>query len=459
MGTRWAWGAVGVGLVSWGCATGGDVDDDRPAGQGGTNSAGTGGSGGQAGTAASGGSAQGGSSGAGSGGAAGTAGTGGAAGSGGTGGSGGSAGSGGVGGTTAGSGGVAGTGGSAGGGAGPGGAAGTGGTGGSGGSALTEALVVAGVTGSVVIRGFYAGSSWTTDSVGQSSESGVAVTAGKLGGLVVLRALGNQLRSSTVDTAGNWSSFANVNSGTTRATPAATTTSNGVHHLVFHGEDFKYYSADYSAGGWGSFMNVGNPQAFGPLEVGMAARDAAYSITYKGDNTRLITQAFSGIWDPTGTDQGSSAVVGNYPPAIAGRAADYVVVFARSSDHTLQWISGVNGGTWTTPQAVGGPATDRAFAITATDAGNVVVAWVSAVDQSLYAAKLTGSSWDVSQVDSFGQQGPPALAPGVGGHDAELVFVRGSALQHTSLTGTTWSSPEAIASGAPQFAGLARMRW
>ncbi len=457
MGIRWVWTAAAVSLACWGCAAGGDLDDNRPAGQGGTTSSGgAAGSGtaGSAGTAGQGGSgavagsaAQGGS--------AGTAGTAGAGGS--SGGSGGS--SGGTGGS---SGGVAGTSGAAGsaGAAGAGGAGGSAGTSGTGGSAPTEALIVAGLQGSVVTRGFHVGSSWTSDTVAQTTDAGCAVTAGKLGGLVVMRAVGNQLRYMTVDTVGNWSALADVGSGTTRATPAATTTSNGIHHLVFHGEDFKYYSADFSAGAWSSsFTNVGNPQAFGPLEVGIAARDAAYSIAYKGDNTRLITQAFSGIWDPTGTDQGSSTVMGGVPPAIAGRAADYVAVYARGSDQTLQWISGVNGAAWSAPQAVGGPATDRAMAITATDAGDVVVAWVSGTDQSLWAAKLTGTTWDVVQVDTFGQQGSPALAPGVNGHDAEMVFLRGSALQHVSLTGSTWSSPVPIASGSFVFAGLARMRW
>ncbi|MEZ4375325.1 MAG: hypothetical protein R3B07_31220 [Polyangiaceae bacterium] len=453
MGIRWAWGIAALGVLSAGCAAGGDIEDKQPAGQGGTTntggvagSGGSGGSGGQGG--ASGSSGSGGSSGA----------TGGAAGAGGVAGSAGSAGAGGAGGSAGATGGSAGAGG-AGGSAGTGGVAGTGGTGGTGGAVANEALVAVGLTGSVAIRGFYLGSNWTTDSVGQSTESGCAVSAGKLGGMVVVRALGNKLRSMTVDTAGNWSAFADVGSGTTRAKPAVTTTSNGIHRLVFHGEDFKYYSANYGAGAWDAFASVGNPQAFGPLEVGIAARDAGFGITYKGDNTRLITQIFSGVWDPTGTDQGSSAVVGSAAPVIAGRASDYVVVFERSSDHTLQWISGVNGTGWSAPKAVGGPANDRELAITATDSGDVVLAWVSATDQSLYAARLSGATWDVVQVDSFGQQGAPALAPGVAGHDAEMVFVRGSALQHTSLTASGWSTETPIASGAPQFAGLARMRW
>ncbi|MCB9590568.1 MAG: hypothetical protein H6718_34480 [Polyangiaceae bacterium] len=459
MGIRWAWGVAAMGVLAVGCAAGGDIEDKQPAGQGGTNS--VGGASGSGGIAGSGAGGQGGTSGdggtSGNGGASGNAGSSGASGAAGTGGSsGGTGGSSGASGS-AGSGGLAGSAGSGGTG-GVGGAGGT--TGGTGGTTVAnEALVAVGLAGSAVTRAIYRGTSWTSDTVAQNTESGVAVTAGKLGGMVVVREIGNKLRYMTVDTAGNWSSFADLSTGTTRGTPAAATTSNGTHRLVFHGEDFKYYSTNYSGGAWDGFANVGNPQAFGPLEVGIAARDAGFSITYKGDNTRLITQAFSGIWDPTGTDQGSTAIVANSPPAIAGRVADYVVVFERSSDRTLQWISGVNGTGWSAPQAVGGPANNQTFSVTATDAGDIVVAWVSLDDQSLYAGKLTGSSWSVAQVDSFGQQGSPALAPGVGGHDAELVFVRGSALQHSSLTGTTWSAPTAIASGAPQFAGLARMRW
>ncbi|MCA9629054.1 MAG: hypothetical protein KC766_15345, partial [Myxococcales bacterium] len=287
MGTRSAWVVVALGLVSWGCAASGDIEDDQNAGQGGTTGGGTGGQSGVGGSGGQAGAGQGGSAGA-AGAGGGTGGTAGAAAAGGTSGS--AAGGAGASGGAAGSGGASGSGGAAGGSGGSA-AGGTSGTAGSGGTAPTEGLVVTGLTGSIAIRGVNLGAGWVTESLAQETESGCAVTAGRLGGLVVMRATGNKLRYMTVDTAGNWTSPADVGSGTTRATPAATTTANGTHRLVFHGDDFKYYSADYSGGAWaGSFTNVGSPQAYGPLPVSIAARDAAYAIAYKGDNTRLITQ-------------------------------------------------------------------------------------------------------------------------------------------------------------------------
>lgn len=322
---------------------------------------------------------------------------------------------------------------------------------------MTEALVVAGSDGSLITRGHNLGAGWVTESVVEYTDSAPALSFSTTGAVLSVRSLSNVVRYCTF-TAGNWTAFSDVgNNSLTRGQPGLAASSGGAHHLVFQGEDYKYYSSQFGGASWTLPASVGTPQAFGPLAPAIAARGAGYAIAYRGDNGRLITQNFSGAWDG-GVDHGAGSEVGNIPPAVAGRAAGFVVVFAPvDAQQALKWTAGLNSASWSAPASLPGPVTDRAFAVTATSTGDVVAAWVGRDDQKLYAAVLSAGSWSSSvEVDAFSQAGPPALAPGVGTNRAELVFLRGNAMQHASLVGSDWTPPEPIASGDFKSVALAR---
>jgi hypothetical protein len=103
-----------------------------------------------------------------------------------------------------------------------------------------------------------------------------------------------------------------------------------------------------------------------------------------------------------------------------------------------------NGGIWTIPIAIAGAATDAPPALVALPGGAAVLAFRGG-DGKLYTSRFTPGAvppWSApAQLGMASIASSPALAPGIGGADAELAYAASSSAFHARLTGMVWSAP------------------
>ena len=83
------------------------------------------------------------------------------------------------------------------------------------------------------------------------------------------------------------------------------------------------------------------------------------------------------------------------------------------------------------------------------------------LDGRLYVARFVGGAWQpAAQVlpDDATIHGPPALAPGLGAAELELVYLDGATHQprHTRRLGNAWSAPVTVSDTALERVALAR---
>jgi hypothetical protein len=308
-----------------------------------------------------------------------------------------------------------------------------------------------------------AGTSWTTKNVAHSTLSTPAIAAHPSGAIAVVRAsTGNTLSWSAWDPAnGAWSALAGVAAGgMTIASPALAATASDVH-LAFLGTDNKLYSNVYAAGSnsWQStFTDVqaGGVPSFGPSAPALAAASTEVTLAQQGQDGDLYTQLWQGGWQ-TALAHGPSAKI-QAPPAatfepISGKA---IVAWVETGTQRLMWIQGW-ASSWTSPVAVHAEAFSPSSPALAALTGGKVVLGYRAPDDKVYASVMSGGSFGqpVLVHPSLGTTTSPAVAPGVGGHLAELVWVSGSSLQHSSLGASGWSGPTAVAAAGHQAVALA----
>jgi hypothetical protein len=389
-----------------------------------------------------------------------------------TGGAGGAAGgttasAGGAGGATTGAaGGVAG-----GGGAGGSGASGGGGSGGGGGSPVAPTLLLV-ATGSqhVALASFAEASGWSlTKMVGETSghAPALAVAAGGVG-VAVWRHSGSLplglLRFATWS--GGWSMPAGLAGGVTaRAAPAAVASGAAVH-LLFHGDDFKHYFAAYQ-GAWSPTAEPvtapAKPQSFGPEPGRIAALAAASIASFPGDDGMLYEQARAmGTWQPATAIAATSTKLTGAIVAMVGGAAELLAVYSRAGDKKIQWTARTSG-SWSAPADVetntfsGDPPSLVALA------GGTAVLAFRGLDGKAYFSRYDPSQmapWTVPApiaTPSPSVLSPPALAPGIGVAEAELVYVEAAgAVHHARLAGGSWSAPAPVGGSGLVAAAIAR---
>jgi hypothetical protein len=207
-----------------------------------------------------------------------------------------------------------------------------------------------------------------------------------------------------------------------------------------------------------------NNASFGPSPGAITASGADTLIAFAGNDHDLYDQTrTNGLWAA-----GHAHALGDYTlasPAIIAfpGGSDALVVVAKTGG-TLQWTRRT-GGIWSAPVdlATGDPnATSSApVALVRTSTG-ALCAWSSASSHSIYWSTYTAnamSPW--SKPAALANPNPtsnesPALAPGVGGADAELLFVddtSGAAThaRYTAMTG--WTAP--VAAGGVKVSGVA----
>jgi hypothetical protein len=307
------------------------------------------------------------------------------------------------------------------------------------------------------------GAGWTITNLTRSTLSAPAIAAAPWGALAVVRdQSGGALASASWDpTTGSWSAFSEVAAGgTTGATPALAAASSNVH-LAFLGTDYKLYSAVHGAGsGWQGLIPVqgGAVQSFGPSAPALAASSTAVTLAQQGQDGDLYTQLWQAGWQSSHGHGLTVSIENLTPPAVVFRhgTGKAIVSYLELGTGRLMWTEGW-ANTWTSPIAVHAQALSSSSpALAALPNGDVVLAYRS-TSNTVFASVLSGASFGAPVLvhPSLGTTETPAVAPGVGGHLAELSWVSGGSVQHSSLGTSGWSGPVAVAASGHKTVALA----
>ncbi len=241
---------------------------------------------------------------------------------------------------------------------------------------------------------------------------------------------------------GGWSSPGALGPAiTTRAAPAATALGADLVTL-FHGQDFKHYLATWSNGAWLAPEPVGTPSdhSFGPHPGAVAAVGSELVVLYAdgGAANDLYARSRSGgTWSAPSLV--ATGVDFNLRPALsAGGLGALTAAWVRQDGVIL--YAARQGGVWSAPAELPGASTPGDFALGTDGMGQAAVAF-RGHDGHLYISVYLAGAWQPPQQLAAGVTGEPALAPGVGGAVAEILYVQNGDLQHARIVGLSFVAP------------------
>jgi cysteine-rich repeat protein len=236
--------------------------------------------------------------------------------------------------------------------------------------------------------------------------------------------------------------------------------------LAFLGTDFKHYSSVQTGGTWAPFAPIPagmvQTQAFGPSAAALAGGEAETYAVYAGDDGKIyysLKSSPGGAWQASSQASPPSVVNTLTPAALIDDQGDLLIAYVRKTDGKIGVAKLTTPqNTWTTEVVVASDAiTASELAFLRTDAGAYYIAWKGFDSDGIHAVRGTAhNNWDAPfTVDQpMTASSPPALARGLIGAEAELVFVTGGELRHARLVG---SKAEDLAT-VPALDGLAPIR-
>ncbi len=336
------------------------------------------------------------------------------------------------------------------------------------GAERTVLLALAGGGTSIVGGEYHPGGTWAANTImgpegtsGTTAQTGFApaialLTPTSAIGVIGSSGSGGELFYTTWSSPGGFASFQAVAPGVTTGGAPSIAASGGSAYVVFLGTDFKHYLAVWGTSSWSvtdePVTPPGGTQAFGPSPATIAALGADVVIAYAGNDHDLYDQTRSGsVWQPALAHGIAAQDLGLTPTLIAPTAsANLMIAYVRGTDSQIMFTAHTAGG-WSTPAAVYATAfTNVAVALTALPGGRAVLAY-RGQDTNLYWSIYTpgpAPTWSqpaAVATPNWSTPSTPALAPGVGGMQAEMVFVDGTTkdAEHVRLS-TTWSTPEGV---------------
>ncbi len=227
--------------------------------------------------------------------------------------------------------------------------------------------------------------------------------------------------------------------------------------LMYHGNDFKYYSSLFT-GSWSPVAWVGNPQAYGPMVPAAATLGSSALMVYiDGSNgNHLSGKVFLGSWGGL-LDGGAGPDFSVAPAAIGTGSGSALAVYTKAGGSAAFETFG--SGSWSGASDV--PQVWTKFPVgMARDLSGLVWVAFHGTDDKLYITSYSSSKgWATpAQVAAAGSiASSPAVAYGLSGQ-VELVWVDGTGIVwHATQAGTGWSLPKQVATGAKHVA-LARVQ-
>jgi hypothetical protein len=290
---------------------------------------------------------------------------------------------------------------------------------------------------------------WSSISDATAFAPALALTgAGSAVGLIRSNANAGELRYTTW-TPGAWAPFLPLGTlVTTRAEPHLAASASTAQ-AVFHGDNSKHYYAAY-AGSWSPIAEAvtgGTVQSFGPSPASITTVGTDAVIAYAGNDNDLYDQTRAGTWQ-TGHAHGLGAVT-VLTPAIVTMGSDLLVAYVHSGTDAHVYFTTRVGGTWSAPAQVHVNALSSEPATLAAIPGGGALLAYRGQDGKPYWSRYAAGVWSAPAAlasPNYATPSAPAVAPGIAGADAEMIFIDSAtgAANHTRLTGSTWSSPIAI---------------
>jgi hypothetical protein len=220
---------------------------------------------------------------------------------------------------------------------------------------------------------------------------------------------------------------------------------------VYEGEDFKHYFLPW-LNGW-SVLGEAVAGAFGEMPPAIAYDPGAGNIVAYSPNGSGITTALRLGAENWFSLAHAPRPVAAIQPAMAARPRGGVLLVYAGLSGELYWgASSPGANLWPLIQEIPEARSADRVALTATADGAILV--FRGLNDELYWSRLA-TSWSIpARVAALSTSASPALAPGIDGHDAELLYVdpTDDTARHLSLSGDTWSTPIPIALSATSVA-------
>jgi hypothetical protein len=301
------------------------------------------------------------------------------------------------------------------------------------------------------------GGTWTVSSLATNVGSPPAIAATPGGFVGAFVDANGQLEYAT--SSWSWSSPAGVAGVSAKGSPSLALVGTPVH-LVYQGDDGKYYHGTYSAGsGWDAADDpIGGAakQGFGPGAPVAANVAGDLVIAYGGQDGFLYDETWSaGAWAPD--DEHATATVGLLSPAIValqGGTSDALIAYV-ATDTTIHWTSRT-AGAWSAPALVSATAfTDASPSLAALDGGRAVMAFLGTNGLPYFSLYQPASTPLWSTPAAIGTSAttlvsPPSVAPGVCGDDAVAVLTGSAGVAVVRYAGGAWLPPTVL----PGTAGM-----
>jgi hypothetical protein len=307
------------------------------------------------------------------------------------------------------------------------------------------------------------GAAWAGGAItGGGAKSLPAIVAFGSGFLGLTRGPSDVLQSVSVTT--TFGTASQIGTVTTIASPALAVVGTTAH-VAYLDATNKFFHGTNTGAGWDAATDPVKPsagtQSFGPSAPALAAAGTDVVFAQDGDNGGFYAQTLSGgSWSTSVQVAAASSAYKPAPPSLVATTGtlDLVGIYVDDTTRRISWSGRAAAGkTWGTPAAVNTVATtDEQLSVAAINASTLLLAF-RGQDGKAYTSTgtISGSSiaWTAPAALVLGGvsvDSAPAVAKGVCGDDAIVVFASSGQVKATRLRSGTWSTPESVsgASGA-----------
>jgi hypothetical protein len=221
-------------------------------------------------------------------------------------------------------------------------------------------------------------------------------------------------------------------------------------HAAFQGTDGKFYYAEYFNGSWSPMneaMTAGTTQSVGPAPPAIVTLNDTPIAVFVGNDGDLYDQTRSGGTWQAAKAHGVAGHVASITPRIVAltQGAELLIVYTDSAADNLSYTIR-SSGTWSAPLAITGATSANVVALAPLAAGGAVLSF-QGTDSHLYTVVLSAGApftWTAPAKGVMGADpvlvGPPAVATGATGAQAELLYLdnSGYVLYSARMNGGAW---------------------
>ena len=259
------------------------------------------------------------------------------------------------------------------------------------------------------------------------------------------------LYSNYVPQTATFSALQQLGPGLTARNLSILPSSSGVN-LLFHGVDnyALYLAKEILPGLWNPLNEpVGVPQLVGPSGGTLVTIGEEVGLAYIKDGVNraaFVSRFGGGAWQPPVDVSGGVMTNIWLQPAIVASSSSGELTMVFVSQNSLLYSARRVGGIWSAPSAIPSATSNNRPALLSLPGGGILLVF-RGQDGYLYQSTSNDGIWTPPSPVAIPNQptnSTPALAMGVNGADAELVFANPSGVYHMRRFGGAWQPPTLI---------------